>query len=236
MFPLFSAGGNVSLCKEKIHDLCLSWSHAFNSSWFNHRNYLKWANVSFLPAATKVWSRLCFYTCLWFCSRGGLRAGRTPRTGRTPPGRENPPPRQGGPPSREEPPSPDQADTPLDQADTPPDQAEPPTDQADTPPGPGRAPPGPGRPPPGKQTPEYGLRAARYASYWNAFLFVANVIFFSGGDYMFYCETVFGSQDQEVNVISATEKCNILPKCNIHCLISVFSLRVWCHSPIRASN
>ena len=24
-----------------------------------------------LPAATKLWPRLCFYSCLWFCPRGG---------------------------------------------------------------------------------------------------------------------------------------------------------------------
>ena len=72
----------------------------------------------------KLWPRLCFYTCLWFCSQGGLWAGRPP------PDRENPlagrnPPRPGRPPqpgrtpwtrenspSREEPPSLDQADPP----------------------------------------------------------------------------------------------------------------------------
>ena len=149
--------------------------------------------------------------------RGGLQAGRTPPPRRRTPQAGRTPPRQGGPPSREEPPSPDQADTP-------PDQAEPPPRTRQT------------TPPPPEADSRIRSTSGRYASYWNAFLFVANVIFFSGGDYMFYCETVFGSQDQEVNVISATEKCNFLPKCNIRCLISVFSLRVWCHSPIRASN
>ena len=71
----------------------------------------------FLPAATKLWPRLCFYTCVWFCSQGGVsgqgepprqgdppagrtppgketpRQGEPPRAKRTPPGRENPPPR-----------------------------------------------------------------------------------------------------------------------------------------------
>ena len=47
-----------------------------------------------LPAATKLWPRLCFYTCLWFCSQGGSLAGRTPPpgAGRTPPGADPPPP------------------------------------------------------------------------------------------------------------------------------------------------
>ena len=89
-------------------------------------------HLKYLPAATKLWPRLCFYTCLWFCSQGGS-PGRE-----NPPGRKNPPPQAGR--------------LPLDQAD-PPGQGEPPQTRQ-TPPGPGR------HPPPGKQTPEYGLRAA----------------------------------------------------------------------------
>ena len=27
--------------------------------------------LSFLPAATKLWPRLCFYSCLWFCPQRG---------------------------------------------------------------------------------------------------------------------------------------------------------------------
>ena len=27
---------------------------------------------SSLPTATKLWPRLCFYSCLWFCPRGGV--------------------------------------------------------------------------------------------------------------------------------------------------------------------
>ena len=78
-----------------------------------------------LPAATKLWPRLCFYTCVWFCLQGGaLRTG---------------PPRQGEPPrTRQTPPGPGRL-LPPDQADTPPDQADTPLDQAD-PPGPGRHP------------------------------------------------------------------------------------------------
>ena len=108
---------------------------------------LQWFS-SLLPAATKLWPSLCFYTCVWFCSQGGLQAGRTPQPGRTPLGQADPPD-QGEPPqtrqtpwTRENPPRPGR--TPQDQADPPPDQADP-LDQAD---------------PPRKQTPEYGLRAA----------------------------------------------------------------------------
>ena len=36
----------------------------FSISCWNIKFYL-------LPAATKLWPRLFFYTCLWFCSRGG---------------------------------------------------------------------------------------------------------------------------------------------------------------------
>ena len=61
--------------------------------------------------------------------------------------------------------------TPRDEAGNPPDQAGTPPDQAGTPPGPGRNPPGT-RPPPG--TADSGIRSTfgRYASYWNAFLFI----------------------------------------------------------------
>ena len=60
--------------------------------------------LSFLPAATKLWPRLCFYTCVILFTRGGLWAGRTPpgatplpprsrhpQAERTPPGADNPP-------------------------------------------------------------------------------------------------------------------------------------------------
>ena len=77
----------------------------------------------YLPAATKLWPRLCFYTCLWFCPQGGSP--------------ENPP---------------NQADPPGDQADTPPDQGEPPGPGRhppwEEPPSP---PPRPGRPAPPDQ-------------------------------------------------------------------------------------
>ena len=50
----------------------------------------------FLPAAAKLWPRLCFYSCMWFCSQGGsasVHAGIPPPPpgGGTPPGKEAPP-------------------------------------------------------------------------------------------------------------------------------------------------
>ena len=84
----------------------------------------------FLPAATKLWPRLCFYTCLWFCTQGG-GLQRTPPE----PGRHHPPGPRRTPPSRENPPGPRR---------TPPDQADPPQ-QGD---------------PPGKKTATYGQWAA----------------------------------------------------------------------------
>ena len=68
--------------------------------------FLVWSSRhTLLPAATKLWPRLCFNTCLWFCPQGGFSrqgeppqlgepplAGRTPpRTRQTPPGWETPP-------------------------------------------------------------------------------------------------------------------------------------------------
>ena len=86
-----------------------------------------------LPAATKLWPRLCFYTCLWFCPQGASP--------------ENPPD-QAEPPWQGEPP-PDQADTKAGRT--------PPPGPRRTPPGPGRQPPPsrenphPTSPPPGRR-------------------------------------------------------------------------------------
>ena len=46
----------------------------FNSIVFRI-NHLKYVSTFFfsLPPANKVAGRLCFYSCLWFCSRGGGR-------------------------------------------------------------------------------------------------------------------------------------------------------------------
>ena len=46
---------------------------------------------SFLPAETKLWPRLCFCSCLWFCSRrGGLPQCMLGY--HLPPGKQTPPP------------------------------------------------------------------------------------------------------------------------------------------------
>ena len=31
-------------------------------------------NRKYLPAATKLWPRLCFYSCLWFCPHSDIRS------------------------------------------------------------------------------------------------------------------------------------------------------------------
>ena len=84
-------------CRRAVAQLILKLHHV--------RTHQKIVRV-FLPAATKLWPRLCFYTCVWFCPQGGdlwvgrppwagrtPRAGRTPWAGRTPPG--SIPPRAG---------------------------------------------------------------------------------------------------------------------------------------------
>ena len=80
-----------------------------------------------LPAAAKLWPRLCFYTCLWFCSRGGglqrtpppvTRQTPPPGPGRHPPGQgeHTPPPGPG----RYHPPPPGTRQIPLLQENPPP--------------------------------------------------------------------------------------------------------------------
>ena len=122
--------------------------------------------IKYLPAATKLWPRLCFYSCLWFCPQGGSLAGRTPLAGKTPrqggpPGRETPwqggprqgePPWQGEPPSRENPPG---KETPL--ARRPPWQGEPPQQRE---PPQQEEPPGKENPPGRETPPAYGQWAA----------------------------------------------------------------------------
>ena len=109
-----------------------------------------------LPSATKL-RRLCFYTCLSFCSQGGVPQSmleyHTPREahlpGSTPPPRESHPrPREAHPPRKHTTPG---KQTPQ---------------EAHTFPG--------KLPPPGKHTPLLpgdGCRCGRHASYWNAFLY-----------------------------------------------------------------
>ena len=117
----------------------LKWIHfAFTCMWALTNVCEK---LCLLPAATKLWPRLCFYTCVWFCSRGGLRAGRPPRAGRTPPW-QGETPRQGTPP--------------------PPGWENPPEQ---TP---------PGTRPPREADSSIRSTSGRYASYWNAFLFIMN--------------------------------------------------------------
>ena len=107
------------------------------------------------------------------CPRGGGCLPQCMLGCHTPPGPGRPPWDQADPP-------PDQADppgtrqTPPRTRQTPPDQADTPQDQADTPPGPGRHPPGPGRHPPSPREADSSIRSTsgRYASYWNAFLFL----------------------------------------------------------------
>ena len=117
-----------------------------------------------LPSATKL-RRLCFYTCLSFCSGGGsasVHAGIPLPWTRHPLGADAPwtrhPPEQTPPGSRH----------PARSRHTPREQtpSRPGTPQgADTPLG-TRHTPGPGVHPPAD-----GYCCGRYASYWNAFLF-----------------------------------------------------------------
>ena len=86
---------------------------------------------------------------------------------------EEPPRDQADPPRRENPPPGDQADTPgtrqTPPGRTPPGPGRPPWDQADPP---GRTPPWKGEPPPREEDCSIWSMSGRYASYWNAFLFL----------------------------------------------------------------
>ena len=99
----------------------------------------------YLPAATKLWPRLYFCTCLSFCSRGGVRLSACWDT--TPP-RSRPPLEQ----------TPPRADTPQEQ--TPvrnrPWEQTPPREQT---------------PPPWEADSGIQSMSGRYVSYWNVFLF-----------------------------------------------------------------
>ena len=115
-----------------------------------------------LPAATKLWPRLCFFHVSVILFTGGV-SGEPPlprdQADTTPlPGRENPsrtkenPPRPGRPP-------PGTKDNPPDRADPPRDQGEPPRTRQ-TPPGTKETPRTRQTPPPGKKTAAYGQLAA----------------------------------------------------------------------------
>ena len=152
--------------------------------WYVGRIITMCALCWYLPAATKLWPRLYFYTCLSFCPQGGVsRQGESPQTGRTPPGRENPP-------GRETPP--DQADPPAGR--TPPGQGEPHRTRQTPPAGrkpPGQGePPGPGRTPPDQADSRIRSTSGRYASYWNAFLFTVLSPFAQVADFA-KLETIF---------------------------------------------
>ena len=101
---------------------------------------------SLLPAATKLWPRLCFYTCLWFCSQGGGSPENPlpPWPGRPPPGtRQTHPCDQAYPPGPGRPPPGTRQTPPRDQGDPPGPRRTPPPPPP--PPGPRWTPPPPGR-------------------------------------------------------------------------------------------
>ena len=93
-------------CHEGVFCEGVSWRTSHTS-----RRYASYWNTLLLLATMKLWPRLCFYMCVWFCSQGGFWAD--------PPGMENPPgTRQTHPPGPGRPPL-GPADTPPDQADAP---------------------------------------------------------------------------------------------------------------------
>ena len=110
-------------------------------------------SLRLLPAATKLWPRLCFYTCVWFCSqRGGVSGqGEPPQQGEPP----------WGPPARETP------WAPLGRENTPP-TGRPPTRSR---PPQSKPPPPPHQTPPREAHSSIRSTSGRYASYWNAFLY-----------------------------------------------------------------
>ena len=105
-----------------------------------------------ITARNEVGARLCFYTCEWFCSRGGsasVHAGIPPQGADSPKSRHPPPSRH---PPRSRPPP-----VGIPQSRHPQDQA-PPLEQ--TPMGSRQPPPGPGTP--WEQTPPGAEHARRY--------------------------------------------------------------------------
>ena len=104
-----------------------------------------------LPAATKLWPRQYFYTCLSFCSQGGFYLSACWDT--TPPWADTP--LWSRPPGSRPP----QADTPPPEQTPPWEQTPPRADPLQSRPPQSRHPPK-SRHPPGKQTPPYNLRAA----------------------------------------------------------------------------
>ena len=105
------------------------------------------------------WAKVIFLQASVILSMGGSLAGRPPLWQGEPPSKETP--RQGEPPWQGEPP-----------ARRPPWQGEPP--QQGEPPWQGDPPRQGEPPPPGRETPLPAIRSmsGRYASYWNAFLYL----------------------------------------------------------------
>ena len=58
-FTSLSTNGSLSLLQEILSKENLECIPCFCAA-------------GLLPAATKLWPRLCFYSCLWFCTQGGL--------------------------------------------------------------------------------------------------------------------------------------------------------------------
>ena len=81
-------GGLVQNCTQNSARATLVSFNWALCSYLEVVYYLCMLSFAFLPTATKLWPRLCFYSCLWFCTQGGSLAGRTPRQGD--PGKEAP--------------------------------------------------------------------------------------------------------------------------------------------------
>ena len=113
-----------------------------------------------LPAATKLWPRLCFYSCLWFCPQCGEGCLPQCMLGYHP-SEQTPLPEQ-TPPLEQTPPG----------ANTPPEQTVPGADTPQSRPSPQSRHPPRSRhpPPPNKADSSIRSMSGRYASYWNAFL------------------------------------------------------------------
>ena len=54
-----------------VHFHCIGLVYFYVLRFSSHWAKPNILRHSLLPAATKLWPRLCFYSCLWFCSRGG---------------------------------------------------------------------------------------------------------------------------------------------------------------------
>ena len=103
MLFAFEAKMNISQmvkCRDQIsfrkwYEYCIS------------NRLVKLLLVALLPAATKLWPRLSFYSCLWFCSQGGsasVHAGIPPAQEGDPLGRRPTIPPRRRPPGKEAPP------------------------------------------------------------------------------------------------------------------------------------